>query len=171
LLPDKFQTCPHGKINEDPMAPDLHESTERERRLDDVLTAYLKAVDAGQSVDRQRLLDSHPDLAAELSDFFAEQDRLHHRMAPLRAVAEAAADGTVRGSGGTLPTAPALGSFGDFQVLRLIAQGAMGAVDEARQELARDVEPAWTQAPGRSSSSVTTTSAWPWTQAGVCWSP
>jgi serine/threonine protein kinase len=64
-----------------------HEPTddpERQRRFEAVLGAYFEALDAGQSPDRQELLAGHPDLASEMAEFFAEQDRFHRLVAPLR---------------------------------------------------------------------------------------
>ena len=52
--------------------------------LDDVIAAYLEALEAGNRVDRVALTAEHPDLAVELAVFFANQDHVARLTAPLR---------------------------------------------------------------------------------------
>src|SRR5262249_28448845 len=66
------------------MANQTDDSPSREQRLQDILLGYMQAVDAGQMPDRQDLLRQHPDLAADLQAFFADQDRLDRLARPLR---------------------------------------------------------------------------------------
>src|SRR5262249_8752197 len=63
--------------------------TDREQRLNEVLLAYVEAAQAGGAPDRRRLLGAHPDLRAELEEFFAGHDEVERLAAPLR---EAVAD-------------------------------------------------------------------------------
>ncbi|HEV3121315.1 MAG TPA: serine/threonine-protein kinase, partial [Isosphaeraceae bacterium] len=53
------------------------EPTANEELLDELLGAFLLAYDAGENPDRKALLDSHPELAEQLSSFFRLQDKLH----------------------------------------------------------------------------------------------
>ena len=46
------------------------DAPERERRLDEILVAYLEAVELGENPDRQELLARHPDLAGQFYDNF-----------------------------------------------------------------------------------------------------
>src|SRR5262249_39674910 len=96
------------------------ESIEREQRLDEILCSYPAALDAGQAPDRQELLARHADLAAELSAFFTDQERVDSWAEPLRPVAQAAlltsqAVGTTpQSSGRGLAGFP--GPFGDYEL-------------------------------------------------------
>jgi len=104
-----------------------------EERLDEVITAYLKAVESGQPGNREAWLQAHPDIAAALADFFADEDRLH-RLVPQAHVGLAdrtpqpAADKRL-----TLAAPVPLGRFGDYELLQEIARGGMGVVYRAQQ--------------------------------------
>src|SRR5262245_6679618 len=63
-------------------------SLERDQRLQDVVLAYLKLVDAGQKPDQQELLARHPDLAADLKAFFSGQHKIQEGLEPLRGILE-----------------------------------------------------------------------------------
>jgi WD40 repeat protein/serine/threonine protein kinase/tetratricopeptide (TPR) repeat protein len=108
---------------------------DRERRLDEIVTAYLKAAEAGQAPDREKLLECYPELAAELRLFFADQDALEPIATPLRMVALAAraADAPACASGAPQREAAVPGRLGDFQIVREIGRGGMGVVYEAEQ--------------------------------------
>jgi tetratricopeptide (TPR) repeat protein len=109
----------------------------RESLLDEILTGYLKSLDDGQTPDRAGLLARYPELAAEMAEFFAEQDRFASWTEPLRPVARAArletpAAEATAGNGQAPAPATSVGSFGDYELLRVLGQGGMGVVYEAR---------------------------------------
>src|SRR5947209_6804317 len=109
-----------------------------DRRLEEVLHAYLQAVDAGQSPDRDALLRQHPELASGLAAFFADQDEVA-RMArgaadPIPTTPPAADAATLPpGEGSPLAVGTRLRYFGDYELLAEIARGGMGVVYRARQ--------------------------------------
>jgi serine/threonine protein kinase/tetratricopeptide (TPR) repeat protein len=94
---------------------------DREQLLNEILAAYLKAVRQGQAPARQELLDQHPELAPELTAFFADRDYVNRLAAPLR---QALADGPVLRPGMVLD---------NYDVLEEIGQGGMGLIFKARQ--------------------------------------
>jgi WD40 repeat protein len=111
-------------------APSL--TTEREKRLCDVLARYLDALEAGETPDREQLLIDHPDLAHELRQFFTNADGLAVPAEP---------NNTAAFSDNNSRTAPSAGAaapecrrrFGNYEILHEIARGGMGVVYRARQ--------------------------------------
>jgi serine/threonine protein kinase len=131
------------------MTRELTNGSERERRLNEVLLAFVEAAQAGRPPDRREVLAAHPDLRAELEEFFAGHDAVERLAEPLR---EAAREGlfptedpghdSVRGdepsapgpcSGAAGGAAAELGQLGDFRLLREVGRGGMGVVYEAEQ--------------------------------------
>ena len=113
-------------------------ASEREKRLNEVLAAYVEAVEAGQQPDQQDWLARYPDLAGELADFFANQKRMAELAGPLRPahVPPTQEDPTLppepnRANGPPLGTK--IRYFGDYELLEEIARGGMGVVYKARQ--------------------------------------
>jgi serine/threonine-protein kinase len=99
----------------DPRCADL---LDREQQLAEVVTAYLKAVEAGQTPQPREWLARYPELASELAEFLAGQEQLDQLTAPLRGLA---------------PAASAPRSFGDYEVQEEIARGGMGIIYKAHQ--------------------------------------
>jgi eukaryotic-like serine/threonine-protein kinase len=56
----------------------------RRQRLDEVIGAFLVAFDAGGNPNPREWLDRHPDLHPELSDFFADRERVDGLIEPIR---------------------------------------------------------------------------------------
>jgi hypothetical protein len=106
------------------------DSTERGRRLHEVIAAYLETVRAGQVPDRQDLLLRHPDLADELRAFLADHDQFQHLAAP--APAEVATPSPTEPAAKAFPGGM-VRYFGDYELLERIAEGGMGVVWRARQ--------------------------------------
>jgi serine/threonine protein kinase len=123
-----------------------HEATkDHDERLQEVLLEYVEAIQAGQAPDRYALLVEHPDLRAELEDFFTSHDEVERLAAPLRRAQAESIDtgGSISERRKTVPseavnspadsTAAPLGQLGDFRLLREIGRGGMGVVYEAEQ--------------------------------------
>src|SRR5262245_13996398 len=72
------------------MDPQRDDSSERERRVADVLADYFAAVESGRAPDRQALLAEHPELAAELAGDCEQGEGSGRLVEPLRPVAAAA---------------------------------------------------------------------------------
>jgi hypothetical protein len=60
------------------------EPHDREVWLDEVVAAYLEEADRGRATDTRQWLSRYPELAGELADFFADQEKVIRWTAPLR---------------------------------------------------------------------------------------
>jgi WD40 repeat protein/serine/threonine protein kinase len=99
------------------MASSVHESSSPEERVDALIADWLEAIERGQAPDPQDLISRHPDMAPELTAFFA--DRLRFQQAAGRMGESQLPEGLER-------------RFGVHELLDEIARGGMGVVLKGR---------------------------------------
>lgn len=103
-----------------------HEDPKREQQLEAVIADYIRACEVGTGVDRQELLERHPELTDDLRAFFAQRDRMNEFAAPIRGFSETLLN--------TVGPGKHIGYVGDYELLEEIARGGMGIVYKARQK-------------------------------------
>jgi eukaryotic-like serine/threonine-protein kinase len=90
--------------------------TPKQRRLDEIVWEFFKALDEGRTPDRDRLRAENPDLIEELNAFFANHDGVPRAIGPLMSLVPA-----------HLP-----GRIGEYDILEWIGGGGMGEIYKAR---------------------------------------
>src|SRR5262245_58137159 len=115
------------------MRPEPSAGASREGRLNEVLLAYVEALEAGRAPDRRAWLARHPEFAAELEEFFAGRDRLEHLAAPLRALQPEPEKGEAAVAEWKASSGIVAAHLGDFRIVREVGRGGMGVVYEAEQ--------------------------------------
>jgi hypothetical protein len=93
---------------------------DRERRLDDLIAAYLEQLEAGRDVSPDDWVSRFPEFRAGLLKFFTQRARVERLAAPLRALTQT-------------PTVDPSRRLGDYQLIEEIGRSGMGMVYEAEQ--------------------------------------
>ncbi len=106
----------------------LNDATLPPSPLDEVIAAYLLALESGQNPNRHAWIEKHPEVAEGLRAYFADEDRFERAATPLMdAMVTVAASGILTDAVVSIPY------FGDYQLLEEIDRGGMGVVFKARQ--------------------------------------
>ncbi len=117
------------------------QSLSRDGCLAEVIAAYLQAIEAGEDPDRATILAAHPELAAELVEFFHDQERFDRMLSPFREDGpETTCDQSSASSGPTVTGRWPSGRFGDYELIEEIARGGMGIVFKARNTRLERIE-------------------------------
>ena len=82
-LSARFGLSQHERTDEEALMR-IREACGDEERLDQLIADYLRAVPGGHAPDRRQLIEAHPDLAEELSSFFAARDAFQRFVDHLR---------------------------------------------------------------------------------------
>ncbi len=98
----------------------------RQDRLIQGIEEFYTLIDAGQSPDRQKLLEKYTDVAEELGECIENVDFIQNVAPQLASAAGIDSDGV-----DSVETRPL--SLGDFRIIREIGRGGMGVVYEAEQ--------------------------------------
>ena len=99
-------------MSEQTFNPDQCDSNETSKGLEEVVIEYLKQLESGEALDPKQILAVHPEIGNEVIE-------------ALQKFAEFGSDPNVDNE--------ALGTVGDYTLLRQIGRGGMGVVYEAEQ--------------------------------------